>query len=93
MGEVSLVAGPSGAGKTTWLLQFILALRRGEQFFGRKTNPRPYAFLLFDRSENGLKRTCRRTRINIDELNPYRPTDEEAIASLPSLMSGRPLGS
>lgn len=86
MGEVSLVAGPSGAGKTTWLLQFILALRSGKEFFGRKTNPRPYAFLLFDRSENGLKRTCRRMRINLDELNPYRPTGEEAIERLPSLI-------
>jgi hypothetical protein len=85
-GEVSLIAGPSGAGKTTWLLQFILSLKRGERFFGRETNPKPYVFLCYDRSIDGLKRTCRRMRISLKDLNPLRPTDEEAKLSLVQLL-------
>jgi AAA domain len=80
-GEVSLIAGASGSGKTTLLLQLILLLRRGEPFFGRKTHSKPYAYLIYDRSENGLKRTAKRMGIDVRELNPYRPTKLEAAAA------------
>jgi hypothetical protein len=65
------------------MLQLILSLRRGEPFLGREIQPKPFVYVLFDRSLNGLKRTAKRMKVDVNELNPYRPGGDEAMKSLP----------
>jgi hypothetical protein len=76
-GELSLIAGASGSWKTTVMLAFIKAWRKGERFFGRRTCPGNgnYLIVSFDRSTNGFARTAVRmgedpNNFNLVELGP-----------------------
>jgi RecA/RadA recombinase len=80
LGEVSLIAGPSGAGKTTWALQMLEAQAKGETFLGHPTFELPYLVLMKDRSEKALHRTLRRLEVDKSTL-PLR--------KLPGLGDGR----
>ncbi len=86
LGDISVVAGPSGGGKTTWLFQFILKWKRGEHFLGRETRPKPFAFISYDRSTRAFERTAFRMKIKLQELNVYRPTDNEADRTVDVLL-------
>jgi hypothetical protein len=95
MGEVSLIAGASGAGKTTWVLQFIEAWRRGETFFGRPVCPKKFAYLSFDRSQNGLKRTARRLGIDLKQIPHWMPRTKferllNAASAIQHLLANKP---
>ncbi len=57
LGEVSLIAGSSGAGKTTWALQMLDAQSRGESFLGHQSFALPYIMVMQDRSEFAMRRT------------------------------------
>ncbi len=67
--EIHLVAGPSGAGKTTWLLQFIEGWRQEHPFFGHISHGSPFIYLSADRSERSVLRTFARLRIDPDNFN------------------------
>jgi hypothetical protein len=58
-GEVSLIGGSSGAGKTSWAMPLLEKIRKGESVFGHATKPRDYRILLHDRSKKGTRRTVR----------------------------------
>src|SRR5215471_18211680 len=73
MHEVSIIAGPSGAGKTTWALQFLHAWQKGEKFFRRPSCPKPFTYLSFDRSGNGLRRTLKRLGIPLRDIRHWFP--------------------
>lgn len=64
--EVHLFAGPSGAGKTTMLMDMILAWQKGEPWFGHATHPLPAAYISLDRSLANLRRVFDRMHINFD---------------------------
>jgi hypothetical protein len=59
-GDVSLVGGSSGAGKSTWMLPLLDAQSKGEEFMGFQTYGLPYLMIVFDRSKNSVTRTFRR---------------------------------
>ncbi len=71
LGEVSLIAGSSGAGKTTWALQMLDAQSRGESFLGHQSFALPYIMVMQDRSEFAMRRTFRRLEIGVDQV-PWR---------------------
>jgi AAA domain len=54
--EIYLVAGSSGAGKTSWLLSMLLEWSQGYPVFGRKSHPVPWAYATADRSREGAER-------------------------------------
>ncbi len=56
--EVSLIGGPSGAGKTSWAFPLLDKASQGAEVWGHKTKPRNYRVLLHDRSKQGMKRTA-----------------------------------
>jgi hypothetical protein len=62
-GEVSLVGGSSGVGKTSWVLAMLEKIRHGETVWGHKTEPREYRAILHDRSARGFMRTVRHLRL------------------------------
>jgi hypothetical protein len=62
-GEVSLVGGSSGAGKTYFVVVVVEKIRRGEDVFGHVAKPRDYRVLLHDRSTKAMRRTIRALRL------------------------------
>jgi hypothetical protein len=67
-GDVSLIGGYSGAGKSTFGLDMLEKQARGEKFYGRETYQLPYHVVLADRSRRGLRRTMKRMHIDLDSL-------------------------
>lgn len=53
--EVNLISGPSGAGKTTFMLQMAYDWCRGEDVLGHKSFPADFCFVACDRSESSLR--------------------------------------
>jgi hypothetical protein len=58
--EVHIIAGPSGAGKTTFLFQMLSDIQAGVPVFGYPTHPVPIAYIACDRSLAGIHRTLER---------------------------------
>jgi len=58
-GEVSLIGGSSGVGKTSFVMPMLEQIRRGEPVFGRRTKARDYRVLLHDRSKKATGRTIK----------------------------------
>lgn len=61
--EIHLIGGPSGGGKTTWLLQMIMAWIESKPIFGYPSHPKDFAYISCDRSEAGARRTFERVHI------------------------------
>lgn len=55
--EISLLGGPSGAGKTRWLLDTLLQWEEGHDILGCPSYPVPWAYVSADRSLDSLERT------------------------------------
>ena len=72
LGAVSLVGGPSGGSKTTWMLQLLLAQALHVPFFGHDTYGRPYLMLGADRGEDAHKRTMDRMNLSLASI-PFKP--------------------
>jgi RecA-family ATPase len=63
--EIYLVAGASGAGKTTWLLQMLVEWSQGLPVLGYASHPEPWVYATADRSKDGAER-----RMTGSGLNP-----------------------
>jgi hypothetical protein len=72
LGAVSLVGGPSGGSKTTWMLQLLLAQAIKVPFHGHNTYGRPYLMLGADRGEDAHKRTMDRMNLGVASV-PFKP--------------------
>lgn len=59
-GQVHLVAGSSGAGKTRWLIPAMDAMAKGQEYFGHPSKPLPYLILGFDRNKRSATRTFKK---------------------------------
>ena len=68
LGEVSLVGGPSGAGKTHVLIKIAECVRHGIASFGHRTCAREYGILLHDRSKASMRRTCRASKLPVEDV-------------------------
>jgi RecA-family ATPase len=55
--EVHLLGGPSGAGKTRWLLKTLLDWQQGLPVLGYQSYPVPWAYVNADRSQASYQRT------------------------------------
>lgn len=69
--EVHLVGGPSGGGKTTWLLKLMRQWERGEDIFGHKSSGGKFVYISGDRSIDGMKRTLERVGEDPDAFPLY----------------------
>lgn len=77
-GEISAIAGPSGGGKTRWLIDLIQKIKAGESMFGRPVMHTSYLFLSYDRSKRSFERTLQSMNLPLDEITFYRPMKDEA---------------
>lgn len=69
--EVHLVVGPSGAGKTTWLVTFLNNWSQGASVFGHASHPAPYRYISLDRSKSSVLRTLDRLGVAHDAFPFY----------------------
>ena len=67
-GEVSLVGGSSGAGKTSWAMPLLEKIRKGEDVFGHKADGRDYRVLLHDRSKKAMQRTVKSLGLSTEAI-------------------------
>jgi hypothetical protein len=56
-GDVSLVGGSSGSGKTYWVMTLLEKTRKGGDVWGHGSNARDYRVLMHDRGAKGMRRT------------------------------------
>lgn len=56
-GDVSLVGGSSGSGKTYWVMTLLEKARKGGDCWGHKSQARDYRVLMHDRGAKGMRRT------------------------------------
>jgi hypothetical protein len=70
-GEIHLIGGPSGAGKTTWLFQWLKDWSEGKDVFGKRSYPCSYAYIMIDRGLLATDRTMRRLGIEDWDLPAY----------------------
>ena len=62
-GEIHLIAGASGVGKSTWMMQFLDQWREYKLIFGRKSHPLPYTWCSLDRSLKSMNKTFERVGV------------------------------
>jgi hypothetical protein len=65
-GEVSLVGGSSGTGKTYWIMTLLEKSRQGVEVWGHTTTARDYRVLMFDRGPKAMRRTLDRLHLSAE---------------------------
>src|SRR5574337_1032951 len=78
--QVHLVAGPTGAGKTTWLLQTLLDWHRGKPVLGFCSHPCRWAYIAADRTAQDALMTVMRMGIGPAEL-PFIPARDQHLGT------------
>jgi hypothetical protein len=59
LGELSLIGGSSGSGKTYWMITLLGKVHKGGDVWGHKAKARDYRVLLHDRSPKAMFRTMK----------------------------------
>jgi hypothetical protein len=92
-GEVSVIGAPSGAGKTSFGLNFLEALRNGSEVWGHPAKARDYRVLSHDRSKRSIVSTVKSLGLPVDAVLPrvIRLTTKQQLAN-PADVFGACLG-
>lgn len=77
--ENNLLAGPSGAGKTRWLLNQLLLWEKGEDFLGFKSHPVPWIYIAADRSMKSVNRTLKEMGIDPARIKNKIPAWDKSM--------------
>jgi hypothetical protein len=65
-GDISLVGGSSGSGKTYWVMTLLEKVRQGAEVWGHKATARDYRVLMHDRGAKGMRRTLNALGLSAD---------------------------
>ncbi len=68
LGDISLVGGASGTGKTTWIFELLHKQKQGYEVLGHKTFKRLFQVLAYDRGKNAFKRTMKRLNLLASDI-------------------------
>ena len=63
LGDISLIGGASGTGKTTWIFEMLHKQKQGFPVLGHHTNQYMFQVLAYDRGRNAFTRTMRRLNL------------------------------
>lgn len=74
--EVHLIAGPSGAGKTTWLFQFMAEWIDSKPLYGYQSFSSPWLYIACDRSREATYRTLERIESKLDKSRIFSLVDD-----------------
>lgn len=80
-GEIHLVGGPTGAGKTRWLLDMLLAWQQGKSVLDYKSYPCPWLYVSSDRSEKSVLRTLKTMQIDPTKIPMLSAMDKRLTLS------------
>lgn len=88
-GEVSLIGAPSGAGKTSFGLNLLEALRTGQEVWGHSAKARDYRVLSHDRSKRSIVSTVRSLDLPVEEVLPrvIRLTTKQQLSNPAEVLS------
>ena len=87
-GDVSLVGGSSGTGKTYWMMTVLEKARAGADVWGHRSKPRDYRVVMLDRGAKGMRRTLDRLRLNAEaKQRVIRVTSAQRNAGPVAVMS------
>lgn len=81
LNELHIIAGESGAGKSTWLFQMIDDWQHERPIFGKKSTWFPFVILVQDRTKAGVHRTLKRMNLNPSAF-PVQSALEGGVMSL-----------
>jgi len=84
--EISLIAGPAGGGKTTWLFQVLELWQNSVDVHGHASHPCRYVYVSADRSKEAAEATMDRMSINLDRI-PLISGVEEDLHTFSSIVS------
>ena len=65
-GDVSLIGGSSGTGKTYWLMTLLEKVRRGVDVWGHTCTARDYRVLMLDRGAKAMRRTLNKLNLSAE---------------------------
>lgn len=82
--EIHLLAGPSGAGKTRWLLNILKEWEQGKPFLGFPSHPCKWAYAATDRSMRSVHRTMKCLDIDPSSINiiPAWGSDKKTLPQI-----------
>lgn len=63
LGDISLIGGSSGTGKTTWIFDMLHKQKQGYPVLEHRTFGRHFHVLAYDRGQNAFSRTMRRLNL------------------------------
>ena len=81
--EVHLIGGPSGAGKTRWLLDIIREWKEGRDIYGYTSHPQPFLYISCDRSKESVQTTLDDLGLDI----PFKSLPED-FYQIPKSLAG-----
>jgi RecA-family ATPase len=67
-GEIHLLGGPTGAGKTRWLFDTLLDWHAGKSVLGYSSHPCPWLYVSSDRSEASVYRTLETMNLDRERI-------------------------
>jgi hypothetical protein len=62
-GDISLVGGSSGTGKTYWTMAVLEKVRLGSDVWGHRSTARDYRVLMMDRGAKAMRRTLQKMKL------------------------------
>jgi hypothetical protein len=68
LGDISLIGGASGTGKTTWIFEMLHKQKNGWPVLNHGTHKRLFQVLAYDRGKNAFTRTMRRLNLNPSDI-------------------------
>ena len=78
--EVSILAGASGAGKTTLIMQALAAMQQGKEVFGHECQPGlRLGYIAADRSWRSYQRTAELSSLDLGSIKVRALIDDPAI--------------
>jgi hypothetical protein len=68
LGDISLIGGASGTGKTTWIFEMLHKQKQGWEVLGHRTQKYVFQVLAYDRGRNAFTRTMRRLNLQPSDI-------------------------
>lgn len=85
--QVHLLAGPSGAGKTTLVFQMIEAIAKGIEFLGHRCTTVPQAYISCDRNLESVQATLDRMGLPDNLIPMWSTIDTDMTESFPVILN------
>jgi hypothetical protein len=87
LGDISLIGGASGTGKTTWIFDTLYKQKQGYAVLGHRTFGRTFHVLAYDRRRNANARTMRRMKLLPSDIPMTKPRRAFGVAAVQGIIN------